>query len=274
MEWYWFYGWHGANGILMKADFEDYLTMLGLLRDHKKVALQVSGGRDSLAVFYLLREHKLLDRVTVYWLNTDDAFPETITIMNTIRNLAPDFVEIHGKQPEIIARFGMPTDLLPRSCTPIGVATGQSDVLMQDSYSCCARVVMQPMHERMINDGVTLIIRGQRNSDSHKAPLHSGDVELGIQYLFPIETWTDEEVDAYLQKQGAPIHPCYEYMSSMPDCKNCSGWWNENRAAYLQAHHSDLNKVYQSRLDLIRSLSDPQIYSFNAELFGGQNDEQ
>lgn len=247
--------------------------MFGLLRDHKKIALQVSGGRDSLACFYLLLEHGLLDRVTVYWLNTGDALPETITLMSEIRSLSPNFVEIDGKQPEIIARFGMPTDLLPRSCTPIGVATGQSNVLMQDSYSCCARVVMQPMHERMLSDGVTLIIRGQRKSDDHKAPLQSGDTELGIQYLFPIESWSDDQVNMYLQEQGAPVHPCYAFMDSMPDCKNCSGWWSEKRAAYLQAHHPEAHALYQSRLDLIRSLSDPQIYSFNAELIRGDHHE-
>ena len=270
---YWFDGWHGAYGVLMKIDFEDYLTMLGLLRDHRKIALQVSGGRDSLAVFYLLREHELLDRVTVYWVNTGDALPETLMLMHTIRNLSPHFIEIDGKQPDVIARFGMPTDLLPRSCTPLGVASGQSDTLMQDSYSCCARVVMEPMHRRMIEDGVTLIIRGQRKTDSHKAPLQSGDVELGIQYLFPVEEWTDKEVDTYLQKQGAPIHPCYAHMDSMPDCKNCSGWWNEKRAAYLAAHHPEAHQLYQSRLDLIRSLADPQIHSFNTELYGGTKNE-
>lgn len=249
----------------MNLDLENYLN------EHTHIGLQVSGGRDSLAVFYLMREHGLLDRVTVYWVNTGAAFPETIEIMAKIRELSPNFVEIDGKQPEVIANWGIPTDLLPRSCTPIGVASGQSDVRMQDSYSCCARVIMEPMHRRMIEDGVTCIIRGQRNSDSHKAPLRSGNIELGIQYLFPIEDWSDDEVSAYLVEQGAPIHPCYAYMDSTPDCMTCSGWWNEKRAAYLQACHPEAHTVYQERLDIIREKSHPQIFAFNSELRGGED---
>lgn len=189
----------------MKIDPENYSELVSLLKQHEKIGLQVSGGRDSIATFYLMREHGVLDRMTVYWVNTGDALPETLEIMAIIRHLSPSFVEIQGNQPEVIARFGIPSDIVPRSSTPIGIATSQSDVLMQDSYSCCARVVMEPMHRRVIEDGVTLIIRGQRNSDDHRAPLKSQDTELGIQYLFPIEDWSDDDVDAYLRDQGAPI---------------------------------------------------------------------
>ena len=244
------------------------MSIKEILDNHQNIALQVSGGRDSLATFALLKELGFLNKVTVYWLNTGDAVPETIEIIDLVREQSPNFVEIQGNQPEIIARFGIPTDLLPRSCTPIGLATGQSDILMQDSYSCCARVIMEPMHRRMLEDGVTCIIRGQRKSDDHKAPFQSGYVEHGIQYVFPIEDWIDEEVDHYVKEHGFPVHPCYAYMDSTPDCLTCSGWWNERRASYLQAHHPEAHKVYQERLDLIRSKSDPQIFAFNSELRG------
>lgn len=243
-----------------------------ILKNHEHIALQVSGGRDSLATFAFLRELGLLNKVTVYWVNTGDAAPETLEIMDMVRDQSPNFVEIKGNQPEIIARFGMPTDLLPRSCTPIGLATGQSDILMQDSYSCCARVIMEPMHRRAMEDGVTCIIRGQRQSDDHRAPFQSGFVENGIQYVFPIEDWTDEEVDYYVKENGFPIHPCYEFMKNTPDCLTCSGWWNENRAAYLQAHHPEAHQIYQERLDLIRSKSDIQIFAFNSELRGDSDE--
>lgn len=250
----------------MKIDSENYSELLGLLKKHENIALQVSGGRDSIAMFYLMREHGVLDRMTVYWVNTGDALPETLEIMAVIRHLSPNFVEIQGNQPDVIARFGIPSDIVPRSSTPIGIATGQSNVLMQDSYSCCARVVMEPMHRRMLEDGVTLIVRGQRNSDDHQAPLKSQDIELGIQYFFPIEEWSDDEVDAYLLDQGAPIHSCYAYMKKMPDCKSCSGWWDDKRSVYLKTCHPDAHVEYQRRLDIIRENAHKQIYAFNLEL--------
>lgn len=242
--------------------------LMEIMGAHERIGLQVSGGRDSLACWYQLKEAGLLDLVTVYWVNTGAAFPETLEIMAQVREMSPSFVEIAGNQPEVIATFGMPTDILPRSCTPIGLMCGQAEIRMQDSYSCCGRVIMGPMHERMLADGVTLIIRGQRADDSHKAPVQSGDWELGIQYLFPIEQWSDEDVDGYLVKVGAPRNRCYDYVKSQPDCMNCSGWWSDNRAPFLKACYPDAHDEYQRRLDIIRDNTSLLIAQFNIECGG------
>lgn len=248
----------------------DIKTTIGA---HERVALQVSMGRDSLACLYLLRDAGLLDRVTVYWVNTGDAFPETLEIAAQVREMVPHFEEIDGRQPEVVETFGIPTDILSRSCTPIGLMCGQSDVKMQDTYSCCGRVIMGPMHERMIADGITLIIRGQRADDSHKAPLASGDWELGMQYLFPIEEWSDSDVDEYLTKVGAPRHACYDYgMTSSPDCMSCSGWWSDGRSRFLKERHPDAYEKYMNRLELIRASNENLIQLFNVE-YGGTDGE-
>ena len=242
--------------------------LMEIMSSHERIAIQVSGGRDSLACWYLLKEAGLLGRVTVYWVNTGAAFPETLEIMRQVNDMSPFFTEIAGNQPQVIAEFGMPTDILPRSCTPIGMMCGQSEIRMQDSYSCCGRVTMGPMHERMLADGVTLIIRGQRADDTHKAPVQSGDWELGIQYLFPIEQWSDEDVDCYLAKVGAPMNRCYDYVKSQPDCMTCSGWWSDGRAAFLKACYPEVHDEYQRRLDLIRDNTALLIAQFNVECGG------
>ncbi|NTE96676.1 phosphoadenosine phosphosulfate reductase family protein [Agrobacterium tumefaciens] len=240
--------------------------MLAALSRHERIALQVSGGRDSIACLFLLREH--LERVTVYWVNTGDAFPETLEVIRQVRELAPHFIEVQGRQPEVIAQFGMPTDLLPQSCTPIGVAAGKSAVLMQDTMSCCARVMMVPMQQQMVADGITLIIRGQKACDTNRAPFSSGYVENGIEYLFPIEGWSVAEVDAYLADVGAPVSPVYEQLHSMPDCMTCSGWWSDKRAQYLAQHHPEKSAEYQRRLGVICTETAAHINQFNHEFFG------
>ena len=53
---------------------------------HDKIALQFSGGKDSLAVLYLCKEW--WNKITVVWLNTGSAFPETIAQMEGIYSLA------------------------------------------------------------------------------------------------------------------------------------------------------------------------------------------
>src|SRR4051794_2827006 len=109
---------------------------------HERIALQFSGGKDSLAML-LMREH--WDKLTVYWVKTGDAFPETIALVESVRALAAHFVEIAGNQPQVIAQFGIPTDLLPASATSIGLSgCGRDDGLMQDRYSCCMRTIMLP----------------------------------------------------------------------------------------------------------------------------------
>ena len=131
-----------------------------------------------------------------------------------------------------------------------------------------SRHTVEIVDNRMLADGVTLIIRGQRADDSHKAPVQSGDWELGSQYLFPIEQWSDEDVDGYLAKVGAPRNRCYDYVKSQPDCMNCSGWWSDNRAPFLKACYPEAHDEYQRRLDLIRDNTSLLIAQFNIECGG------
>lgn len=237
--------------------------MENILDRHSNVALEFSGGRDSLACLYLLRP--FLHRMTVYWVNTGAAFPETLSVIAAVRDFVPHFVEIAGNQPAVIEQFGIPTDVLPRSSTIIGLAAAQSSVRMQDSYSCCSRVIMVPLHQRVLGDGCTLIIRGQKLSDDHRAPITSGYVENGIEYLFPIERWSDADVDQYLADVGAPALPYYETMKGAPDCITCSGWWSENHGQYLRQHHPDAFVEYQRRLQIIAAEVRPHVLRFYRE---------
>lgn len=237
-----------------------------ILARHERIALQFSGGKDSLACLQLLQPH--LDRITVYWLNTGDAFPETMARMADIRRQVPRFVEIHGNQPQVIEQYGIPSDIVPAGSTMFGRLVGHGQPLIQDRYSCCFRVVMQPMHERMLADGVTLIIRGQKRGDGFKGPLATGDVQDGIEYLFPVEDWSDAQVMALLKERGVALPTAYESMTTLPDCKTCSAWWEDGRAAYLKRHHPDAYQEYQSRLNAISTATAEAIAHFNTEIGG------
>ena len=50
------------------------------MQGHERVALELSGGKDSVACLYLLRHQ--LHKITVYWLNTGDAYPETLDVIH------------------------------------------------------------------------------------------------------------------------------------------------------------------------------------------------
>jgi 3'-phosphoadenosine 5'-phosphosulfate sulfotransferase (PAPS reductase)/FAD synthetase len=239
--------------------------MIDTLDRHEKIALQVSGGRDSLACLYLMRPY--WDRLTVYWLNTGDPFPETVDIMAKIAAMVPHYVEIAGNQPATVRDFGIPTDILPVSATPIGIMGAGGGTLMQDRYSCCWRSLMAPMHQKMIDDGVTLIVRGQRADDKLKTPITSGTVIDGIECLLPIEQWTAEDVNIYLETDvGIELPKFYATMTTTPDCMTCSAWWEENRSQYLKTHYPDKHALYQQRLEVIRIAVTESIQNFNIEV--------
>lgn len=238
--------------------------MENALSRHERIALQFSGGKDSLACLYLMREH--LDRITVYWLNTGAAFPETVQTVERVRELAPNFVEIDGGQPAVVREFGIPSDIVPASATPMGVSATGGELLIQDRYSCCLRTMMMPLHERMVADGVTLIIRGQRSDDAQKAPIRSGHVENGVEYLFPIEDWTARQVMDFLREQNAPIPRFYEVLDEAPDCMTCSAWWEKGASKYLKRYHYHEFIVVQERLDAISRAMAKHISDFNKEV--------
>lgn len=235
-----------------------------IIAKHERIALQLSGGRDSIACLYLMRPY--WDKLTVYWLDTGAAYPETIAMMQQIREMVPNFAVIQGNQPNVIKEFGIPTDILPVSATPMAITGSGKGELMQDRYSCCVRSIMLPMHQRMIDDGITLIIRGQKNADRFKSTVRSGDVLDNIEFLFPIEDWDTRKVMRYLSDEGAPIPRFYEVLNTMPDCMNCSAWWEEGASKYLRRYHYQQYLENQSRLDTINQAISEHIAAFNKEV--------
>lgn len=241
------------------------MTMMNEVIDrHSRIALQFSGGKDSLACLYLMKPY--WDRLIVYWLDTGSAYPETVSLAARVREMVPNFARVEGRQPQVIADFGIPTDILPASATPLGIFGSGHGEQMQDRYSCCLRSIMLPLHERMVEDGITLIVRGQKSADRLKSRVRSGDVHDGIEFLFPIEDWDTRKVMSYLREQDAPIPRFYEMLNTAPDCMSCSAWWEEGAAAYLKRYHHTQYLENQSRLERINAAVGEHITAFNKEV--------
>lgn len=204
---------------------------------HERVALHFSGGKDSMASLYLLRPW--LDRLTVYWVNTGDAMPESASIMEKCREFIPHFVEVKTDVSAWRAEHGNPSDIVPTYSTPLGRLMGFGTIKISDRFTCCWNNVMRPMYDRMKADGITCLIRGQKLVDMPSVPFKSGDRADGFEFFYPVEDWTNEEVLAYLREVGAPLHSCYALGSAGVDCMHCTAWWNENHFEYLKTHHPE-----------------------------------
>ena len=222
------------------------------ISDKDVVALQFSGGKDSLACLFLMQPH--WDNLTVYWVNTGAALPETVDLMEQVRALVPRFVEIRSDQPSDLVANGWPVDILPiRNSSLMKGLSEKPTLKLQSFLDCCIRNIMRPLHDRMIADGVTMIIRGQRNQETDKSSLRSGDIMDGFKFLFPIENWTGEQVRAYLADKPIKLPASYEDADTSLDCWNCTAWLEDHigKQRYLKRVHPEAYTLVREMLTLI-----------------------
>lgn len=219
---------------------------------NRLAVLQFSGGKDSLACLYLLRPY--WDRLVVMWVNTGDAFPETIEQMASIKALVPRFLEVRSAQPKQIADNGLPADVLSVWDTPMGrqMRPGRSQKL-QTALACCNDNLWQPAAKATHDLNATLVIRGQRQAEAFRTTVRSGTIEAGVEYLFPIERWTNKEVRDYLDRCGVALPEHYAYVDSSLDCKHCTAYLSENygKFIYMQERHPALHSFVRDRVHYI-----------------------
>jgi 3'-phosphoadenosine 5'-phosphosulfate sulfotransferase (PAPS reductase)/FAD synthetase len=223
---------------------------------HEKAALCVSGGKDSLAVAYLLRDDA--DRITAYHNDTGDLLPEVMEIVEHVRGMYPRFVTVRTDVMQWIDAHGLPSDLIPHSQHPIGRMMAEASTVLVPRYDCCLANLMQPLFDRIVADGNTLLIRGTKAVDMNRLPVASGESPDGIEVWYPLQEWSNDAVFAYLRDVGAPICRVYEHVTNSPECARCSAWWGERRATYLQRYHPALYAEYRERMQaVLRELHKP-----------------
>jgi phosphoadenosine phosphosulfate reductase len=223
---------------------------------HVHVGFQFSGGRDSTAALFRLRPW--WHRMTVYHLDTGDQFPETRAVVRAVARHVPVQV-INTDVQAVREQHGLPSDLIPINNHTLGRATTGEPLKIVDRYECCARALMIPMHERMLADGITLIVRGQRADEFHKAPTRSGDTDGRVELLFPIEDWTAADVDGYIAAHGLPVAPFYAAgLPEAPECMGCTAWWGDGRLGYLRQHHPVKFAEVRAKTQAIRAAIDRQ----------------
>lgn len=230
----------------------------------------MSGGKDSLAVTYMLRDAGLLGRVTTYHNDTGDLLPEVREIVEHVKGLVAEaggrFVHIRGDVNAWIAEHGLPSDVVPYTAHPLAAMVGQQGTKIVSRYECCYANLMLPLWERLAADEVTLVIRGTKAVDFPTLPVRDGERAEGVEFLHPLEGWSHAQVFDYLRSVGAPICRVYEAGEQSPECARCPAWLNVGQAAYLRRYHPALLADYRERMERVMRELDAPLVALAREL--------
>ncbi len=234
------------------------------LERHERAALLFSGGKDSLAVAHLLRP--FWDRITLYHVDAGDLLPEVRAVVDEVAALVPRFERIRTDSAAWTRRIAEPSDLIPMTASAIGVIVGGRPLV--DRYTCCWHNIMKPAHDRVLADGIGLVIRGTKRCDTKRMAAESGDTSMGFELWQPIQEWSHDDVFAWLRRIGVPVSPLYEHRINAPECATCPAWWDEGRARYLKARHPGLFATYSVRLRRVAAEIAPVCRTLAHELAG------
>lgn len=185
----------------------------------RKLCLQFSGGRDSLAMLYLLAPH--LENIDVVWANSGDAYPELHALVKSVKLWVPHFIELQD-----------------------GDAAGwrlKHGLNANNWLMCCADNMWGPMQRFVARGGYVVAFRGTKECDPMPKLVLPNQTIDGVTYIMPLWAWTNESVDEYL---GPALPEQYRigHKSSL-DCMGCTAkhacgtptkhLWDEHRANAL-----------------------------------------
>lgn len=203
-------------------------------------ALALSGGKDSMACLHLMRD--TLD--CAIYIDTGYAYPETLAMIDYARRM----LEVHRVRSQ--RPMAIPSDVVPADWTVDGQAyTTAKPVTITSYHECCYTSLAMPLMNAAKVLGVTELVCGQRNDESHKATSRDGDMVGGIKRLHPIEDWSELQVLTYLEaKMAVPPH-FYAVKHSSLDCYDCTGYRKQSadRVTWTHARHPEFHAEYLAR---------------------------
>lgn len=218
-----------------------------------KLGLAFSGGKDSLACLLLHKEQ--LQNITVFWVNTGKAYPETLKIIEYAKTVAPNFIEVIVDREGQNAYHGIPADIVPINWTVFGQEiSGKKPVKIQSYLQCCFENISASLHNAAKAHEITHLIRGQRNDETLKGTSRNGDVVNGIIYLHPIEKWTKERVLEYISEHmKLPEH--FNLGHTSLDCFDCTAYQKDTKdvSLYREKNHPELHKQFLVRKEQLDS---------------------
>ena len=210
-----------------------------LLKRHKRVLFLFSGGKDSVAVYHLIKPY--LDRIVVGFVDTGDSAPEILSYIEKIEAQTPNFVRYTSDVKSWIKENGHPSDVVPVEYTSEGHLYGSPKNLKITSYfSCCNANIWEPLAKLAHHVKADAIITGQRNDDEHKSPVQNGTFDGSFHHYYPIVDWNEDQVRAYIKEQGE-TDARFDLDHTSIDCLTCTAYCasQPERMEYVSKKYPD-----------------------------------
>lgn len=235
-----------------------------MLGNCKNPILQFSGGKDSTALLY--RARPWLDRITVVFAETGATFPHLVRhIEDTCDKLGAKLVIIKPPMDvqEYTHHYGLPADVVPveASAAMVPFLKPPAAQLLQPYTQCCAAMLWAPLLRYTHENAVDLVLRGSKAADTRVGVGPDVTIE-GVRYSSPLWDWTDADVYAYLDGQGATLPDHYKSVNDSLDCWLCTAHLahhGDDKMRYIRAHYPDLWPVVTERMARVQAVLDVEL---------------
>lgn len=230
-----------------------------------KSVLWFSGGKDSLACLYLMREH--WGSFKVLHVDTGAKLPEVDEFIHRLAASVPEFHIVKSDQSSWVQSHGLPVDVLPVMHSGFGHYMRKgNDLKLQPFVTCCENNLWKPMSQVTKAMGAKTVFHGTRKADAIGNQHIIDSMVDGIRYISPIADWSDEDVNQFLSSCGEPIPEWYSVVKhdTSMDCWNCTAFMREadGRIGWLRDRHPEKHKAFMFSVNTIRSAikSESEVY--------------
>ena len=109
--------------------------------------------------------------------------------------------------------------------------------------------------------GITHLIRGQRIDEAHKSISIDGSVVDGITFVQPIETWTAEQVFAFILKHRGTLPDHYAIKHTSLDCYDCTAFLGDSadRVAWTKLKYPAFYAKYAANMADLKTALAPSL---------------
>lgn len=229
------------------------------LRAAERPILQLSGGKDSIATLFRIKE--FWPKLEILTCDTGDMFPEMNDILEKVQALCTEetglrFTRFITDVEAVREDRGWPSDIIPQKLhTEFAPANPEPGCpRLQFTLECCSLSMYVPMHAYMVDQECDLIVRGTKFSDPTRLDMEA-DI-YGIPTCYPLADFDDNMVFAYLTylqndvtKAVLSLYKEAEIERGL-DCMHCTGWLTEHKAKfrYMARKHPETLRIVQNRL--------------------------